>query len=38
MRSDLELADCRSLDVLLYCSDDLIVTGRGDLDPDRSGS
>jgi hypothetical protein len=36
MLADLELVDCGSLDVLLYCPDDLAVTGRGDFEIDRS--
>jgi hypothetical protein len=36
MLADLELVDCGSLDVLLYCADDLAVTGRGDVEIDRS--
>jgi hypothetical protein len=34
--ADLELVDCGSLDVLLYCADDLAVTGRGDVEINRS--
>jgi len=34
MRSDLELVDCGSLDVLLYCAEDLVETG-GDFELDR---
>jgi hypothetical protein len=37
MLADLELADCGSLDVLTYCAEDLVMTGRGDLEIDRSG-
>ena len=36
MLADLEFVDCGSLDVLLYCADDLAVTGRGDFEIDRS--
>jgi len=36
MLADLELVDCGSLDVLLYCADDLALTGRGDSEIDRS--
>jgi hypothetical protein len=36
--ADLELVDCGSLDVLLYCADDLAMTGRGDFEVDRSGA
>jgi hypothetical protein len=35
MLADLELADCGSLDVLTYCAEDLVMTGRGDLEIDR---
>lgn len=34
--ADLDLVDCGSLDVLLYCPDDLAVAGRGDVNVDRS--
>lgn len=34
--ADLKAVDCGSLDVLLYCSDDLVMTGPGDLEIDRS--
>jgi len=36
MLTDLELVDCGSLDVLLYCADDLAVTGPADFEIDRS--
>jgi len=36
MLSDLELVDCGSLDVLLYCADDLTETGQGDFEIDES--
>jgi hypothetical protein len=36
MLTDLELVDCGSLDVLLYCADDLAGTGRRDFEIDRS--
>jgi hypothetical protein len=36
MLADLELVDCGSLDVLLYCADDLVVTRRRDFEIDRS--
>jgi len=36
MLTDLELVDCGSLDVLLYCADELAVTAPGDLELDRS--
>jgi hypothetical protein len=36
MLADLQLADCGSLDVLLYCADDVAISGRRDLEIDRS--
>jgi hypothetical protein len=36
MLADLEFVECGSLDVLLYCADDLAVTTRGDLEADRT--
>jgi hypothetical protein len=36
MRADLELVDCGSLDVLLYCADDVAMSGRHHLEIDRS--
>jgi hypothetical protein len=36
MLADLELVDCGSLDVLLYCADDLVVTRGRDFEIDRS--
>lgn len=38
MLADLKLVDCGSLDVLLYCPDDLVMVARGDLEIDRPGS
>jgi hypothetical protein len=34
--ADLELVECGSLDVLLYCADDLAVTTPGDLEADQT--
>ena len=36
MLADLEFVECGSLDVLLYCADDLAVTMQGDLEADRT--
>jgi hypothetical protein len=36
MAADLESVECGSLDVLLYCADDLDVSARGDSEIDRS--
>jgi hypothetical protein len=35
MRADLESVDCGSLDVLLYCADDLAVSARGEVEAER---
>lgn len=37
MLADLQLVECGSLDVLLYSADDLVMTGRGNLEIDRPG-
>jgi hypothetical protein len=34
--ADFKLVDCGSLDVLLYCADDLAVSAPGDLSSTRS--
>lgn len=36
MRDDLEFVESGSLDVLLYCADDLALAARGDLEVDGS--
>jgi hypothetical protein len=36
MLSDLEAVDCGSLEILLYCADDLAVSGGGDREAERS--
>ena len=38
MLADLEVVDCGSLEVLLYCTDDLVVAGGAPSETDRIAS